>query len=60
MVVTSSFGALGLYQARLTVTDNGVPEHSASTIVTVNVSIPPLAPTANAGGPYGFCPGATP
>lgn len=60
VVVTSSFGALGLYQARLTVTDNGVPEHSASTIVTVNVSIPPLAPTANAGGPYGFCPGATP
>ncbi len=60
VVATSSFGALGLYQARLTVTDNGVPERSASTIVTVNVAIPPLAPTANAGGPYSFCPGATP
>lgn len=60
VVVTSSFGALGLYQARLTVNDNGVPERSASSVVTVNVAIPPLAPTANAGGPYSFCSGTTP
>lgn len=59
-VVTSSFGALGVYQARLTVTDNGVPEKSASTLVSVNVAIPPLAPTADADGPYSFCPATTP
>lgn len=58
--VSSAFGALGTYQARLTVTDDSVPEKSASTVVTVLVSIPPLAPTADAGGPYSFCPSATP
>jgi len=46
---------LGNYQVRLRVTDNFGVGTTASTIITVEVSIPPLPPTANAGGPYNFC-----
>jgi len=59
-IVTHIFPGLGSYPVTLKVTDNGSPAVSASTIVTVNVSIPPLAPTANAGGPYAFCANRTP
>jgi hypothetical protein len=59
-VITTSYPALGNYPAKLIVTDDSAPPRTAETIVTVVVSIPPLAPTANAGGPYSFCPGATP
>lgn len=55
-VVTRSFAALGSYPVTLRVTDDGVPTKSATAVVTVQVSIPPLAPTANANGPYNFCP----
>lgn len=55
-VVTTTFAALGSYPVTLKVTDNGTPTKAASSIVTVQVSIPPLAPTANANGPYNFCP----
>jgi hypothetical protein len=58
-VVTSTFGALGTYQVRLTVTDNSLPEKIASTLLSVNVTIPPVAPTADADGPYSFCPATT-
>ncbi|MCV2371321.1 PKD domain-containing protein [Roseateles oligotrophus] len=58
-VVTRSFPALGSYPVVLRVTDDANPEKSATTTVMVQVSIPPLAPTANANGPYNFCP-ATP
>ena len=58
-VATLSFQALGDYPVTLRVGDDGTPEKSAVTTVTVRVSIPPLAPTANANGPYNFCP-ATP
>lgn len=58
--VTTSFPALGNYPVTLRVTDDGSPEKAATTTVMVNVSIPPLAPTANAGGPYNFCPQTTP
>lgn len=60
-VTTSlSFPAVGDYPVTLRVTDNGQPARTADTTVTVRVSTPPLAPTANAGGPYGFCIGRTP
>lgn len=55
-----SWPALGNYPVKLRVTDNGSPEKDASTIVVVNVATPPLAPTANANGPYNFCPNRKP
>lgn len=57
---TVSFPAVGNYPVKLRVTDNGSPEKSAETILTILVTTPPVAPTANAGGPYNFCPGAQP
>lgn len=59
-VVTTSFSALADYPVKLRVTDNGSPEQSAETIVTVRITMPPVAPTADAGGPYTFCPQAAP
>jgi len=59
-VITTSFAALGDYPVKLRVTDNATPEQSAETTVTVRITTPPVAPTANAGGPYTFCPQATP
>ena len=58
-VVATSFGALGTYPVTLRVTDDGAPEKAATTIVQVLVTIPPLAPTADANGPYNFCPQTT-
>lgn len=55
-VVTRSFPALGSYPVTLKVTDDGTPPKAATTLVMVQVSIPPLPPTANANGPYNFCP----
>jgi hypothetical protein len=55
--VTTSFPSLANYPVTLRVTDNGSPAKTATTTITVLVSIPPIAPTANAGGPYTFCPG---
>lgn len=57
---TVSFPALGDYPVRLQVSDNGSPEKFANTVITIRVTIPPLAPTASAGGPYSLCLGATP
>lgn len=51
---------LGNYVVKLRVTDNFGAGAQDDAVITVNVSIPPLAPTADAGGPYNFCPGATP
>jgi hypothetical protein len=59
-VVTTSFAALGDYPVTLRVTDNGVPEESDETVLTVRVTIPPIAPTADADGPYVLCPQAQP
>ena len=58
--MTTSFPALGTYPVTLKVCDNATPPACADTIVTVLVTIPPVAPTANAGGPYLFCPNRTP
>jgi hypothetical protein len=58
-IVTTSFPAVANYIVKLRVTDNAPTPATADTSLTVVVSTPPLAPTANAGGPYSFCP-ATP
>jgi len=55
---TTTFGSIGDYLVRLTVTDN--VGTTAQTIATVHVLVPPLAPTADAGGPYSFCTNNTP
>lgn len=62
VTTTVSFGALGNYPVKLKVCDDGVPPSCAETTLTLLVTIPPLAPTAEAGGPYGFClaPAGTP
>jgi hypothetical protein len=59
-VVAATFAAVGNYPVRLRVTDNGVPEKSAETILVVRITEPPVAPTADADGPYVFCPQAKP
>jgi PKD repeat protein len=59
-VVHTSFGALGNYPVKLRVTDNGTPPRTADTTFTVQITLPPIAPTADAGGPYVFCPQAKP
>lgn len=50
-----SFPALGSYPVKLRVTDD--ISQSAITTLNILVNTPPLAPTANAGGPYNFCQG---
>ncbi|HUF61982.1 MAG TPA: PKD domain-containing protein [Verrucomicrobiales bacterium] len=60
VLATVSFPATGMYPVRLRVTDDAVPEQSAVTTITIDVALPPLAPTADAGGPYNFCPQTTP
>ncbi len=50
-----SFPSLGTYPVRLKVCDDGNPQKCAETTVSLLVTIPPIAPTADAGGPYNFC-----
>jgi hypothetical protein len=59
-VATKSWPALGSYPVGLQVTDDASPAVTAETTVTVLITIPPVAPTADAGGPYVFCPQAQP
>jgi hypothetical protein len=59
-VVTTSFSAVGNYVVKLKVTDNAATPANASSTVTIVVSVPPLTPTADAGGPYNFCLGQIP
>ncbi len=54
-LATATFASLGNHLVRLIVTDNGVPEKAAETILTVRTTTPPLPPTADANGPYIFC-----
>jgi hypothetical protein len=54
--VMTSFPAVGDYPVTLRVTDDGSPEKVDTTVVTVRITLPPVAPTADAGGPYVFCP----
>lgn len=55
-----SFPAVGDYPVNLRVCDNASPTSCDDTTVIVRVTTPPLAPTADAGGPYSFCPVAKP
>lgn len=55
--VTTTFPTLANYSVTLRVTDNSDPAKTATTTIVVLVTVPPVAPTANAGGPYTFCPG---
>ncbi len=51
-----SFGVVGNYPVGLRVLDDDTPPKADTTTVTVLVTTPPVAPTAEAGGPYVFCP----
>lgn len=51
---TTKFTSVGTYPVKLQVTDN--VGTTAQTVVNVLVAFPPLAPTADADGPYNFCP----
>jgi len=63
-VAMRSFDALGTYPVKCRVTDGGDEngEHPLSDDATAqaDITIPPLPPTAEAGGPYLFCLGRTP
>ena len=52
-VVTTSFPTMNNYPVGLRVTDSAGA--TATTTVTVLITTPPIAPTADAGGPYVFC-----
>lgn len=54
------YGALGNYPVGLKVTDNASPVKSATAYLTIKITIPPIAPSALAGGPYIFCPQSKP
>jgi hypothetical protein len=60
--VTHSWPAVGDYPVKLRVSDNGIgsEEKFDDTIVIVRIDTPPIAPTADAGGPYVLCPNAQP
>ncbi len=54
--VGTSFPELGEYPVTLRVTDDGDTPLVEDAKVVIEVDTPPLKPTANAGGPYLFCP----
>lgn len=61
LTVSATFAELGVYPVKLRVTDDSTPTPlTAEATVIVNIIIPPVPPTANAGGPYVFCPQAKP
>jgi hypothetical protein len=52
---TVSFPAVGSYVVGLRVTDDGAPPATDTATLVIDVNTPPVAPTADAGGPYNFC-----
>jgi len=58
--VNTSFSAVADYPVGLRVTDDDSPENADTTIVVVRITTPPVAPTADANGPYVFCPQTQP
>ncbi len=60
VTASRSFPAVGNYPVVLRVTDDSATPKTATTTVTVKVDTPPIAPTAEAGGPYDFCPNTQP
>ncbi|RBW51404.1 putative Ig domain-containing protein [Marinobacter sp. F3R11] len=59
-VLTTSFPELGQYPVTLRVTDDSQTPLVETARVIIDVDTPPLQPTANAGGPYLFCPQTQP
>ncbi|MCX4026081.1 tandem-95 repeat protein [Endozoicomonas sp. SM1973] len=59
-VVTHAFPKMGEYPVILQVTDNSEPPLTDTVTIKVNINLPPLPPSANAGGPYLFCPNTQP
>jgi hypothetical protein len=53
LTAAKSYPAVGSYPVNLRVTDSA--SQTATTTKMLNVNTPPLAPSANAGGPYNFC-----
>jgi hypothetical protein len=60
VTATRSFPAVGSYPVTLRVTDSGTPPLTDTETITIVINLPPIAPTANAGGPYNFCTNRTP
>lgn len=54
-LVTHSYSQLGIYNAKLRVTDDNSPPLTDETTCVVNVTIPPWPPDANPGRAYKFC-----
>ncbi len=54
-IAQTSFAAIGNYPVTLRVTDDGSPAKTNETTITVRITQPPVAPTADAAGPYVFC-----
>lgn len=59
-IVTVTFSSLGTYPVKLRVMDDSSPQKTAEAYVNVLITTPPIAPTADADGPYVFCPQAQP
>lgn len=56
---TATFNAVGSYPVKLLVTDDNVPAKTVESTIMVLITTPPIAPTADADGPYIFCPSMT-
>lgn len=59
-VITTRFDSLGEYPVTLRVIDDSETPLTDTARLIVNVSTPPLQPTASSGGPYLFCPQTQP
>ena len=59
-IATYSFAAAGTYPVTLRVTDDADTPAVATAVVNIVVSDDPLPPTADAGGPYYYCPQTSP
>ena len=56
-IVTNVYGAFSTNTVLLEVLDNHTPQLSSVASVTIDTTIPPYPPTADAGGPYVACAG---
>jgi hypothetical protein len=60
VTANTSFASEGDYCVRLKVTDNGSPAKTDTDDITISIIPPPVPPTADANGPYVFCPQTQP
>lgn len=60
VTASRTFPADGDYPVTLRVTDNGASPLTDTDTIIIAVRQPPVAPTANAGGPYNLCMNKTP